>query len=144
MYINTTIILLPTLLLSLLSSTLSRIVPSLCIMISSCAHLALTWLAEITFASRIKCLAISSPVPLVILSNNIFRLYPNFNLIAFERQQLYEIWQYIMSMIICQYVYYLIYTLSNSSCSRIRFYIDNIIYGSFAQPFLSMKSISTF
>jgi len=61
LYINTSIILLLTILLSLLSSTLCRTFQWLCIMISICAHLALTQLAGITFAGLIMCSTIFFP-----------------------------------------------------------------------------------
>jgi hypothetical protein len=53
-YINTSIILLPTILLSLLCPTLIRSFQCLYIMIGSYTHLALTRLPEITFAVVIK------------------------------------------------------------------------------------------
>ena len=65
-YINTSIILLPTILLSLLSSTLFRTFQSVCIMIRGCAHLAVTRLAGITFTGLNTCLAISFPEALCI------------------------------------------------------------------------------
>jgi len=142
-YINTSIILLPTILLSLLSSTLFRTFQSLCIMISSCAHLALTRLAGITFVGLITCSAISSSVALLISTKNIFGLCPSFNLKAFESQQLYKIWPYMGSIIICSCVYNPIYSSCNLSCSKGHLNIDVIMYGSFGPPFLSMKSISS-
>jgi len=60
-YINTTIILLPTILLSIVSSTLFRTFHHICIMVSSCAHLVLTLLAGITFPDLITCSAIFFP-----------------------------------------------------------------------------------
>jgi len=111
-YINTSIILLPTLLLSLLSFTLFRTFQSRCIMVGSCTHLALTWLAGITFVGLFTCLAISFSGALWILTKNIFGLWPSFNLKAFERQQLYEIWPYMGSIIICPFVYNPIYSSS--------------------------------
>ena len=84
-YIHTSIILFPTILLSLLSSTLFRTFQYLCIMISSCAHLALTRLAGITFTGLIMCLAISFPVAHFISTKNIFGSCPSSNFKAFER-----------------------------------------------------------
>jgi hypothetical protein len=60
-YINTSIILLPTILLSLLSSTIIRTCQSLHIMINRCAYLALPWLGDTSFAGLIMCSAISFP-----------------------------------------------------------------------------------
>jgi len=90
-YINTCIILLPTILLSLLSATRFRTFQWLCIMINRCAHRALTQIAGITLTGQITCSAIFFPVTLIISTTNIFTLCPSFNLEAFERQQLYEI-----------------------------------------------------
>jgi len=70
-------------------------------MISSCARLALTRLAGITFVGLITCSAIYFSGALLISTKNIFGLCPSFNLKAFERQQLYEIWPYVGSIIIC-------------------------------------------
>jgi len=141
-YINTGIILLPTILLSLLSSTLFRTFQSLCIMDIRCSHLALTHLAGITFVSLITCSAISFTVTLLISTKNIFEFCPSFNLKAFEKQQVYEIRPYMGSIIICPVVYNPIYSSSISSYSKVHLNIDVIIYGSFGPPFLSMKSIS--
>jgi len=113
-YINTSIILVPTILLSLLfslSSTLFRTFQCLCIMISSCSHLAITRLAWITSVSAITCLAISFPVALIISTTNIFTLCPSVDLKAFERQQLYEIWPCMGSLMICPCVCIFPYTL---------------------------------
>ena len=142
-YINTSIIPLRTILLSLLSFTLFRTFQGLCIIISSCAHLALIQLAEITFVGLIMCSAISFYVALLILTKNIFQWCPSFNLKAFERQQLYEIWPFTGSIIICLCVYNPIYSSSNLSYSKVHLNIDVIMYGSFGPPFLSMKSISS-
>jgi len=65
--IDASIIFLPTIVLTLLSSTLFRSFQSLGVMISSCAHLALTWLAGIKFTGLIMRSAISFPVALRIL-----------------------------------------------------------------------------
>jgi len=80
--IKTSIILVPTILLSLLfslSSTLFSTFQSLYIMISSCSCLALTQLARIIFVGQITCLAISFPVALIISTTNIFTFCPSFN-----------------------------------------------------------------
>jgi len=145
-YINTSIILVPPILLSLLfslSSTLFRTFQSLCIMIRSCSRLALTRLVRITFLGLVTCSAISFPVALIISTTIIFRLCPSFDLKAFERQQLYEIWTYMGSSIICPCVYIPIYSSSNSSCSKVQLNIDVRMYGSFGPPFLSMKSTNS-
>jgi len=44
---------------------------------------ALTWLLGIAFAGLTMCSVISLPVPLLIATNIIFKLYPSFNLKAF-------------------------------------------------------------
>jgi len=146
-FINTSIILVPTILLSILfflSSTLFRTFQSLCIMINSCSRLALTQLARITFVGLITCLAISFPVALIISATKIFTLCPSFNLKAFERQQLYEIWPYMGLLTICPCVYIPIYSSSNSSCSKVHSNIDARMYGSFGLPCLSMKSTNSY
>jgi len=133
----------PTILLSLLSSTLFRTFQCLCIMISSCAHLALTRLAGITFAGLIMCSAISYPVARFISTKNIFGSCQSFNLKAFERQQLYEIWPYMGSVIIWSFVYNPIYSSSNWACSNVHLNFDVRMYGSVGRLFLLMKSISS-
>jgi len=133
----------PTILLSLLSSTLFRTFQCLCIMISSCAHLALTRLAGITFAGPIMCSAVSFPVARIISTKFFFESCPSFNLKAFERQQLYEIWPYVGSSIICSFVYYPIYSSSKLACSNVHLNFDVRMYGTVGRPFLLMKSISS-
>jgi len=145
-YINSSIILVPTILLSLLfslSSTLLRTFQSLCIMISSCSRLALTWVARSTFVGLITCSATSFPVALIISTTNIFTLCPSFNLKAFERQQLYKMWPYMGSSIICPSLNIPIYASSNSSCSKLHLNIDVRMYGSFRPLFLLMKSTNS-
>jgi len=141
--INTSIILLPTILLSLLSSTLFRTFLSQYIMVSSGAHLTLTRLAEITFVSLIPCSAITFPVALAISTKNTFRLCPIFNMEAFERQQLYKIWPYMGSIITCPFVNNPIYSSSNSFCSKVHLKINVVMNAFFGPPFFSMKSISS-
>jgi len=135
-YINSSIILLPTILLSLLSSTFFRTCQSLCIMICSCAHLSLTRLAAITFAGLIACSTISFAVALFISTKNILGLCPSFNFKLFERQQLYEIWPYMGSIIICPCVCTHIHSLSNLFYSKVHIIIDVRMYGSFGPPYL--------
>jgi len=142
-YINTSIILLPTILLSLLSSTLFRTFQCLCIMISSCSHLALTRLAGITFAGLIMILAISFPAACFISTKNVFRSCPSFNLRALDRQQLYQIWPYMGSVIICSFVYNPIYFSSNSACCNVHLNFDVSMYGYVRRAFVLMKSISS-
>jgi len=142
--INTCIILLPTILLSHLSATRFRTFQRLYKMISSCACLASTPLAGITFAGLITCSAISFPVALIISTTIIFTLCPSFNLKAFERQQLYEIWPYMGSLTICPCVYHPTYSSSNSSCSKVHLNMEIRMYGpSFGPQLLSMKSTSS-
>jgi len=142
-YINSSIILLPTILLSLLCSTLFRTFQCPCMMISSCAHLPLTRPAGITFAGLSMCSTISFPITRIISTKNIFGLFPSFNLKPFKRQQLYEIWPYMVSIIIRLFVYDPIYSLSNLACSHVHLNIDVRMYDSVGQPFLLMKSISS-
>jgi len=139
-YINTCIILLPTILLSLHSSTHLRTFQSLYIVISSYAPLAWTGLAGITLAGLIVCLAIFFPVAPIISITNIFTLCLRFNWKVFERQQLYKIWQYMGLLIICPHVYDPIYSSSNSACSKVHWNIDDSMYTSFGLGILSMKS----
>jgi len=94
----------------------------------------------ITFVGLITCSAVSFPVALSISTTNMFTLCPSFNLTAFERQQLYKIWPYVGSLIICLCLYIPIYSSSNSSCSKMNLNIDLRMYGSFGPPFWSMKS----
>jgi len=136
----------PTILLSLLfslPSTLFRTFQSLCIMLSSCSRPAITRPARITIVSLNTCSAISFPVALIISTPNIFTLCPSFNLEASERQQLYEIWPYMGSLIIGPCLYIPIYSSSNSSLSKVHLNIDVRMYGSFGPPFLLMKSTNT-
>jgi len=142
-YINTSIILLPSILLSLLfslSSTIYRTFRDLCIMTSSCSYLALTQRVEITFLGLITCLPISFPVTPFFSTNNIFTLCTSFNLKAFERQQLYKIWQYMGLLIICPCVCNPIYSCSNLCCSKVLLNIAMRMSSSFGRPFLLMKS----
>jgi len=80
-YINTSIILLPTILRSLLSSTtLFKTFQSLCKMIGSCAHVAFTQLAGITIAGLVMCSAISFLVAGFISTIKYFRIVCKFQL----------------------------------------------------------------
>jgi len=142
-YINTSIIPLPTILLSLVSSTLFRTFQSLCIMVSTCAHLLLTRLAGITLVSDIACLAISFPAALIISAKNIFGFCPSFNLKPCERQQSNKIWPYMGPIIICLFVYNPIYSPSNAFCSKGHLNIHVIMYGSFRPSSLLMITISS-
>jgi len=96
-----------------------------------------------TFTGLLTGSAISLPVALLNLAKNIFRLCLSFNLKAFKRQQLYDIWPYMRSIIICPCVYNPIYYSFNSSCSKVYCNIDVRMYGTFGAPFLWMKSISS-
>jgi len=145
-YIKTSIILLPTILFSLhfsLSYTLFSTFQSLCIMISSCAHVALTWLAGITIAGLITCSTIFFPVTLYISIKNIITLCPSFNLKASERQQLYEIWLYMGLLILYLCLYNPINFSANLSSFKVHLYINVRMYFSFGPPFLLMKSTNS-
>jgi hypothetical protein len=130
---------LPTILLSILfslTSTLFQICQSLGIIISCCSHQAVTWLVTSTSVSLITCLAISFPVALFILTKSLLALCPSFKLKALEWQQLYNIWPYMGSLIICPSLYNPIYSSSNLYCFKMDW---NPMYGPFGLPILSMK-----
>jgi len=112
-------------------------------MISSCPYLALTRLAGITFAGVIMCSAISFPVARFILTKNIAGLCPAFNLRAFEGQQLYEIWPYMGSVIICMFVFNPIYCSSDSASSNVHLKVYVRLYGSVRCLSFLMKSVSS-
>jgi len=141
--INTSIILLPTLFLSFLSSTLFRTCQRLCIMIRCCAKLVITCLAGTTFNRLITYFVISIPVVYFISTKNIVRLCLSFNLKAFEWQQLNKICQDMGSFIIWWFVYNPMYSSSHLSCAEVHLNIDVSMYGSFRPPFLSIESISS-
>jgi len=138
-YINTSIILLPTILLSLLTSTGFRTFQSLCVRFSGGTHLAWTWLAGNTFAGLFTCSAISFPVALFISNKTIVRWCPRLVVKAFARHQLNEIWSYMVSMIIRLGVSSLVYSSSDSSRCKVRLNIDFRMYGSFGPLSLSMN-----
>jgi hypothetical protein len=142
-YINTSIILLPTILLSLPSATLVRTFQSQCKMTISRAHLALTRLVGITFPGLLTCSTIYFPGPVLISTKNISGSCPSFNLKAFQTEQLYKLWPYVESVIICPFVYNPIYSSSNWSCSKVHLNLNVRVYGSFMRPFMLMKSISS-
>jgi len=64
-----------------------------------------------------------------------FTLCPSFNLKAFERELLYDIWSYRGSFIICPGAYNPIYSSSNSSCVKLHLYNAVRQYGSFGLQF---------
>jgi len=138
-YINTSIIFLPTILLSILcplTSTLFQTFRSRCMIFCGCSHLAVTWLARSIFVSLIRCSAISFTVALLIFTKSLCVLCPSFKLKVLEWQQLYNIWLYMRSLIICPLVYDPIYSSSNLYCSKMFF---KAMYGTFGPPFLSME-----
>jgi len=116
---------------------------SLRIQNSGGAWQTVTTLAGIILAGLITCSAISFPVTAFIFTKNSFTSYPSFNLKAFERELLYDIWPYIGSFMIGQGAYNPINSSSNSSCVKLHLYIAVRQYGSFGEQFLSMKSISS-
>jgi hypothetical protein len=142
-YINTCFICLPTILPSLLSSTLFQTFQSLYIMISSCTYQALTQLAGFTLLGPIMGSPISFPVAPFYSTQHIFGSCPSSNLKAFERQQLYKMCQYMWSIIIYLIVYSPIYSSSNSSYFNVHLNLNIRIYGSVRHQFLFMKTIST-
>jgi len=107
-YLNGSIVLLPTILLSLHCSTQFRTFQSLSMKICSWAYWALIWLVWIALASLIMFSAISMPVALLISNKYIFKFYPHFSWKAFERQQLDQIWPYMWSFTIWLSVHNLI------------------------------------
>jgi len=109
--------------------------------ICSGAKRTTTSLAGITSAGLITCSVISFPVAAFISSKNNCTLCPSFNLKAFKRELLYEIWPYRGSFSICHSVYNPIYSSSNSSCVKLHLYNTVSQYGSFGPQFFSMKSI---
>ena len=112
-------------------------------MISSCASHASKGLVGIIFAGLTTCLAISSTVALWISTKNIFGFCPSLNLTAFARQQWYQIWPCMGSIIICPIVYNPIYSSSNLFCSRVQLNLEVRMYGSFRPPFWSMITITS-
>jgi len=90
-----------------------------------------------TFTGLIMCSVISFPLAAFISTNNSFTSYPHFNLKAFERELLYEIWPYRGSFIICPGAYDPIYSSSNSSCIKLQLYIAVRQYSSFGYNFVS-------
>ena len=130
-----------TILLIVLSSTLVGVFQSLCKITCSGTHLALTWLVGIILDGLITCWAIPFHEALFIPTNNIFDLYSSFNLKAFIRQQLYEIWLYMGTFIICPWVYSPIYTLSNTSWPKVHLNIQIWMYGHLGPPFVAMNLI---
>jgi len=142
-YINTSIILFPTILLFLFSFTLFRTFESVYTTITSSAHVAWTQQAVITMPGPITCTAMSFPIALVMSTKHIFGSCPSFNLKTFERHQLYEIWPYMWSLLLLLCVYNHIHSLPNSSWSKVYLKIDVRMCGSLWPLFLSMKWISS-
>jgi len=116
---------------------------SLSKLISTGEWLTVTRLAEITWAGFITFSAISFPVAGFISPKKSFTSCPSFNLKAFERELLYEIWPYRGSFMICPCGYNCVYSSSNSSCVKLHLYIAIRQYGSFREHFVSMKAISS-
>jgi len=94
-------------------------------------------------AGFITCSTILFPVAAFITAKNSFTLCPSFDLKAFERELLNEIWPYRGSIIICPGGYKPIYSWSNSSCVKLHLYIAVRQYGSFGPQFCLMKSTSS-
>jgi len=89
------------------------------------------------------CSAISYPVAAFISIKYSSSLCPSFNLKAFERELLYEIWPYGGSFIICPSAYNPIYSSFHSFCVKLHLYNAVRQYESFGQQPLSMKLISS-
>jgi len=110
-------------------------------MTSSWVNLGLAWLAGITFAGRITCSALCSPVAIQISTNNIAKLYHSFNLKEFGTEQLNEICPCMGSFLACAGVNNLIQSSSDVSCSKMHINMDLTIFRTFEHLLLSMKSI---
>jgi len=89
------------------------------------------------------CMAVFFPVALIISATYFFPLCPSFNLKAFERHQLYKIWPYMGTLIICLCLYIPIYCSSNLSCSKEYWKINLSMYTSSEPPYWSMKSTNS-
>jgi len=142
-YINTTISLFPTYIRIHHAFIFIGSLPGLSIWISSGAQLTGKRLAGITFTSLITCSAISSPEAAFMSTKTSFTSCPSFNLKAFERELLNDIWPYRGSFIIWPSVYNPIYSSSNSSCLKLHLYIAVRQNGSFGLQFCLMNSISS-
>jgi len=123
-YINASIIVLPSILLTRLSSTLFRAFQFPYILIGRCKHVVFIWLAGINFPWWIKCYRIFIPVAVLICITSIFGMGPSFNLKAFEARQLGKIWWYMGSIIICQCKNNPRHILSISSWSEVHWTIN--------------------
>jgi len=112
-------------------------------MISSCPHLALTWLAGSTINGLITCFAIVCLWVLSISSENIFRLCVSFDLKEFQWQQLYQIWPYMGLIIASLCVLNPIHSSSNVSYSKMYLNLDVVIHWAFSPPDLFPNIISS-
>jgi len=142
-YIINTINLVPTCLLIHQSFIFIGYLWSLSILSSSGAWLTVLRLAETTLAGLITCSTIFFPFTGFMSTKNSFTWCPCFNLKAFERELLYEIWPYRGSFMISPGAYSPIYSSCNFSCVELDSYIAVRQYGSFREHFVLMKSISS-
>lgn len=83
----------------------------------------------------------SFPVAALISTKICFKLGSSFNLKAFERQLLYEIWSYTGLFIICLGRYINRYSASNSSYFEVHLNIEIRQYSSCMPHYISVKSI---
>jgi len=134
-FVHTSTILLPTILLSLLFYTISTPTQSCYTVLCSFPDALSTWDVGIIFAGLGTCLAVLFSATLLIPYKCIYKMHPRFNLKAFERQHLNQIWPYIGLFIICQCIYNLIYRSFESSLSKVHLTIDVRMYGSIGLPF---------
>jgi len=142
-YISIGITLLPTILLCLPSCTHFRNFQSLCILICSHTHLAITPEAGTTFVGRITSFAISSPVSVFTSIKNPFELCSSFNIIASEWQQLYKIFSDMGAIIPVPFAYNSIHISCKVSSPILYMNIHVWKYGSFRPLFLLIISISS-
>jgi len=89
------------------------------------------------------CSASSFSVATHISAKNAFNFCPSFNLKAFQRQQLDEIWPYLEASISCLYLNTPISSVSNSSCSKVYLNVTNWQCGSCNPPSVWKTSMSS-
>ena len=94
----------------------------------------------ITSVNLITFLAICFPVGILITTKKNVKLWPGFNLKAFEWQQWYNICLYMELFVICPSVYNLNYSLSDRSWSMACMNMGVRMFGSSWPPIYSMKS----
>jgi len=142
-YIITAAYFSPTILLSLHTCILLRSIKDIHIMIRSLPSWTLTSLAQISFTGLITCSASFSLITTLISTNNIFKLCIIVKLKESDREQLHGIWSDMESFMSSPCVYNPIYSLSNSSCSKIHMNINVQHDCSFWPLFFWVKSVGS-